>query len=171
MDKFFEILDSNTKDNLINNFDELRDNKEINDFFNGLNAKIGRREDYGELVGLMEKVSGNDFSEFKNGIITGQSMLLLKGFLVTPVEESGIEGTVFEYLNREFPVICDFVKDYRKTNSIAGYEETIQKIEKLTKIIFVNMIKSQLNLNYIMENIGENLDKLKNLLGSMQTNS
>ena len=91
MDKFFEILDSYTKDNLINNFDELRDNKEINDFFNGLNAKIGRREDYGELVGLMEKVSGDDFSEFKNGIITGQTMLLLKGFLVTPVEESGID--------------------------------------------------------------------------------
>lgn len=158
MDTFWELLETD-------DISKIKENSEnispiVKDYFKEFNNSLKLENINTPLVEKLEQISGDDYSEFKEMLVSPQMLLIWKGLTLTPSKDSGINDQMLTNISQVLPLLIDWVKSKRENDKIKNIYNLI------CAVVISNMISCQISIGESMQNIDNSLQILEQLMNT-----
>ena len=160
MDTFWELLEADDISKIQENSENI--SPIVKDYFREFNNSLKLENINTPLIEKLEQISGEDYSEIKEMLVSPQMLLIWKGLTLTPSKDSGINEQMLTNISQVLPLLIDWVKSKRENDKIKNIYNLI------CTVVISNMISCQISIGESMQNIDNSLQKLEQL---MNTNS
>ena len=158
MDEFWELLEADDISKIQENSENI--SPIVKDYFREFNNSLKLENINTPLIEKLEQISGEDYSEIKEMLVSPQMVLIWKGLTLTPSKDSGINEQMLTNISQVLPLLIDWVKSKRENDKIQNIYNLI------CAVVISNMIFCQISIGESMQNIDNSLQKLQQLMNA-----
>jgi hypothetical protein len=155
MDTFWKQFEADDISKIEENFSPI-----VKDYFKEFNNSLKLENINTPLIEKLEQISGDDYSEIKEMLVSPQMLLIFKGLTLSPSSDSGIDDQMITNISQVLPLLIDWVKSKRENDNI----ENIYNL--ICAVVISNMISCQISIGESMQNIDNSLQKLQQLMNT-----